>query len=107
MGSAVYAGNRRKHPSLPSFLLQVIIGTTTIPGGLLLVDSQTTDPANHSFPTPSCLLFTCMYLSSPARTHSLISNYSLLNNSFLFVNSTLYFGNLSCCFFGILPLQMS
>lgn len=80
--SAVYAGNSRKecftrfYLSLPSFLLQVIIGTPpapTMPGGLLLVDSQTTGSASHPpcstplsfsfFPTPSCLLFTCSSLS--------------------------------------------
>lgn len=84
LGSAVYAGNSRKecfthfYLSLPSFLLQVITGTPpapTMPGGLLLVDSQTTGSANHppcstplsfSFsPTPSCLLFTCSSLCLP------------------------------------------
>lgn len=81
------------YPSLPSFLLQVIIGTPpapTMPGGLLLVDSQTTGSANHppcftplslSFPTPSCLLFTCIS-SSPARTHS-FSHNSLIEIQFL------------------------
>ncbi len=40
----------RFYLSLPSFLLQVIIGTPpapTMPGGLLLVDSQTTGSASH------------------------------------------------------------
>lgn len=98
----------RFYLSLLSFLLQVIIGTPpapTMPGGLLLVDSQTTGSANHPpcstplslyFPTLSCLLFTCIS-SSPARTHSFSRNYSLLNNSFLLLNSTLHFGNLRFC----------
>lgn len=61
----------RFYLSLPSFLLQVIIGTPpapTIPGGLLLVDSQTTASANHplSFLSLSILSFipACVLLPS-------------------------------------------
>ncbi len=97
LGSAVYAGNSRKecfthfYLSLPSFLLQVIIGTPpapTMPGGLLLVDSQTTGSVSHPpcstplsfsfFPTPFCLLFTCSSLSLPRQDtflHSITTPY--------------------------------
>ncbi len=103
LGSAVHAGYSRKESftrfylSLPSFLLQVIIGTPpapTMPGGLLLVDSQTTGSASHppcstslsfSF-SPTHPVFYSPVALSPSKTGHIPSsnNYSLLKNCFFF-----------------------